>query len=151
MQEPIKIVHALLLLLLPLPCLVILKPIENVLPFYMPISSKPTCYLLYLLGARRSNPLLVQPLQKAYLLLGGVPPRARWCPTSRWNGHADALLLVHGYGIFSFCKLGSVWDLIDYMKRSWLGEGMGPAFVLFVKRVIFIVVWFCFGVRKSQT
>ena len=76
----VHISHILLLLLLPLPSLVVLKPVKHVLPFDMTVGLKPASYLLYLLCARRPYPLHVQALKHADLLLRGIPPGASRSP-----------------------------------------------------------------------
>ena len=74
MKKAIEVSDSFLLLLLPLPGLVILKPVEHILPFDVTIRPQPSSYLLYLLSSWCPYSLLVQVLQHAYLLLRRVPP-----------------------------------------------------------------------------
>lgn len=63
------------LLLLPLPCLVVLEPIEDILPLYFPILPQPSWNPLYLLSTRRPNSIvIVQVFQYPYLVSSRNPP-----------------------------------------------------------------------------
>lgn len=73
MEKTVEISKALLLLLLPLPSLVILKPIEHILALNVAINPKPSCDLLNLLCSWGPQTLPVQALKHVYLFLGGVP------------------------------------------------------------------------------
>lgn len=76
-KKSIDVSHAFLLLFLPLPCLMILKPIENILSLNVTESSQSASYLLYLLSAGCSYSLHIQILKHIYLLFCWVPPRGR--------------------------------------------------------------------------
>ena len=73
-EEPGIIRKPLLLQLLPLPRLVILEPVKDVLALGAPELPQPRRDLLDLLRSRSTYPLLVQPFEDRNLLLGGVPP-----------------------------------------------------------------------------
>lgn len=103
MKKAVEISQAsLLLLLLPLPRLVILKPIKHILPLNVTISPQPRRYLLYLLRTRSPHSLPIQILQHAYLLLGRIPPRRvlHPHPTCRSTALHVLILSLHWFLLF---------------------------------------------------
>ncbi|RWW77329.1 hypothetical protein BHE74_00014509 [Ensete ventricosum] len=93
LEEPTEVGEALLLLLLPLPRLVVLKPVEDVLPLDVTVLPQLSGYVLYLVRAGGPDSLLVEAFQYGYLLLGRVPPRAR-----RGGGRRRPLASLHSTG-----------------------------------------------------
>lgn len=62
-------------LLLSLAGFVVLKPVEHIFPFYLPVFPKLRRDLFDLLGVRRSHSPSVEHFQDTYLLLRRIPPR----------------------------------------------------------------------------
>lgn len=91
MNVAVEINHVFLFLFLPLPRLVILKPVKHVLSFYVTVRLEPSGDLLYLFGAGCPYPLPVQVFEHAYLFLRRIPPRTRRGSASRRHFHVAVI------------------------------------------------------------